>query len=279
MSVPPSDTPPAQGPPQGWYQDPHGRGLRWWDGTAWTEHTHAAAPVSPEPQEEEAAPEADAVTIGGEEEPAPTTAAPTAHEATPPGTSTAPPGAGAGGTIPGHGPAAQTPPTRPTSSIPESDGSGLAKYARPLALLAILVVALVAALIVFGGDDGDDGGGSSAEADQIFADNQAMGAARTAQTAVETYSVDNGGSYAGATPEDLAGIEPTLKGAELSLDTQETTYSITVDAPESGNAFTVTRTNDGAMTFSCAEPGRFGCPEGGDWSQPAPGSGGAGAGG
>lgn len=33
--------PPApQGPPAGWYNDPQGQAeQRWWDGTAWTEHT------------------------------------------------------------------------------------------------------------------------------------------------------------------------------------------------------------------------------------------------
>ena len=27
-------------PAAGWYPDPQGQGLRWWDGSAWTEHTH-----------------------------------------------------------------------------------------------------------------------------------------------------------------------------------------------------------------------------------------------
>ncbi len=26
-------------PPPGWYPDPSGAGQRYWDGTAWTEHT------------------------------------------------------------------------------------------------------------------------------------------------------------------------------------------------------------------------------------------------
>ncbi len=37
-------------PPAGWYADPGGSGdLRWWDGAAWTPHTHAdpAAPAAP----------------------------------------------------------------------------------------------------------------------------------------------------------------------------------------------------------------------------------------
>src|SRR3954447_9515828 len=36
-------------PPPGWYQDPTGPGLRWWDGARWTEHQQSAAPVPPPP--------------------------------------------------------------------------------------------------------------------------------------------------------------------------------------------------------------------------------------
>lgn len=34
-------------PPAGWYADPEGAGLRWWDGQRWTEHlsSHRAAPA------------------------------------------------------------------------------------------------------------------------------------------------------------------------------------------------------------------------------------------
>ena len=41
-------------------------------------------------------------------------------------------------------------------------------------------------------------------------DSDAKSAARTAQTSIETYATDNGGSYAGATPADLEDIEATL---------------------------------------------------------------------
>ena len=44
MSDPPP--PPTGGPPPGWYPDPGtGSGLRWWDGTAWTEHVGDPPPA------------------------------------------------------------------------------------------------------------------------------------------------------------------------------------------------------------------------------------------
>ena len=36
-------------PPPGWYQDPSGPGLRWWDGTRWTEHEQPAVALPPPP--------------------------------------------------------------------------------------------------------------------------------------------------------------------------------------------------------------------------------------
>ena len=104
-------------------------------------------------------------------------------------------------------------PPRPATTIPESGGvgEGLRRYARLLILLAILVATLIAALFLFSSDDDDDGGGgggaAATEGDIIFADSQAQNAARTGQTAIETFSTDNGGSYEGATPEKLVGIE------------------------------------------------------------------------
>lgn len=44
MSDPPP--PPTGGPPPGWYPDPGtGTGLRWWDGTTWTEHVGDSPPA------------------------------------------------------------------------------------------------------------------------------------------------------------------------------------------------------------------------------------------
>jgi hypothetical protein len=37
-----TETPGGSGIPAGWYDDPSGGGLRWWDGERWTEHVHTA---------------------------------------------------------------------------------------------------------------------------------------------------------------------------------------------------------------------------------------------
>jgi len=37
-----TETPGGSGIPAGWYDDPSGSGLRWWDGEQWTEHVHTA---------------------------------------------------------------------------------------------------------------------------------------------------------------------------------------------------------------------------------------------
>jgi hypothetical protein len=37
-----TETPGGSGIPAGWYDDPSGPGLRWWDGERWTEHVHTA---------------------------------------------------------------------------------------------------------------------------------------------------------------------------------------------------------------------------------------------
>ena len=45
----PEPTPPAAAtPPAGWYADPSGTGgMRWWDGTVWTENVHPPTPPAP----------------------------------------------------------------------------------------------------------------------------------------------------------------------------------------------------------------------------------------
>lgn len=58
MSDTPADPP---GPPPGWYPDPSGvAGSRWWDGTAWADHTRDAGPGDDPPPPPQADPATDA---------------------------------------------------------------------------------------------------------------------------------------------------------------------------------------------------------------------------
>jgi type IV pilus assembly protein PilA len=99
-------------------------------------------------------------------------------------------------------------------------------------------------------------------------DAQAKSAARTGETAMETYATEHGGSYASATPSILNGIEPTLQttGAnKIEVASTATTFTVT---SVSGNntKFEITRNANGTVGFDCT-PEEGGCPSGGDWSK------------
>jgi type IV pilus assembly protein PilA len=107
-------------------------------------------------------------------------------------------------------------------------------------------------------------------------DADAKSAARTAQTAMESFATDNqgvvDGSIAGtvaATDVLLAEIEPTLGGADLTVETPgPREYSVTV-ASDTTNTFTI-NSADGIATSECTDEGEGGCPNGGAWAGPAP---------
>ena len=42
-------------PSAGWYEDPQGTGLRWWDGSQWTEHWEGQARATKKPPSQAAA--------------------------------------------------------------------------------------------------------------------------------------------------------------------------------------------------------------------------------
>ncbi len=104
-------------------------------------------------------------------------------------------------------------------------------------------------------------------------DAQAKAAARTAQTAIETYATEHGGSYTEATPAILKGIEPTLvdSGTKNNVITVSnlsgTGYTVTSESG-TGTTFSITRAG-GAITFDCSEKvaGKGGCPKGGAWNK------------
>ena len=100
-------------------------------------------------------------------------------------------------------------------------------------------------------------------------DSSAKEAVRTAQTAIETYSTDNNGSYDNA---EIAGtleaIEPTLNDV-VSLAVTDTggagtpsdnSYRVTVES-ETGNFFSIDRAADSSLTYPCTTGGTAGCPE------------------
>ena len=101
-------------------------------------------------------------------------------------------------------------------------------------------------------------------------DADAKAGVRTAQTAIESYATDNGGSYLGATAADLEAIESTLTDVTLSepsgLAADE--YTVEVIAEDTLNEFQITRSNTGDVSYTCvvgAPAKQAGCPTGGNW--------------
>ena len=102
-------------------------------------------------------------------------------------------------------------------------------------------------------------------------DAEAKSVAKTAQTSLETYATDNGGSYTGATRAGLKTIEPTLSSATSGANTisvltvASSAYTITVTSG-SGNTFSIVRGSTGSLTYPCGTAGAGGCPSGtGGW--------------
>jgi type IV pilus assembly protein PilA len=100
-------------------------------------------------------------------------------------------------------------------------------------------------------------------------DAQAKADVRTAQTAIETYSTDNGGDYTGATPAILVGYEDTLSstGARLTVPAAgATNYTVSVASETTpAHTFTITRNAGGTIDQTCLPVGEGGCPTDGTW--------------
>ena len=103
-------------------------------------------------------------------------------------------------------------------------------------------------------------------------DTEAKSAARTAQTALETYYTDEQ-TYIGATDGaagTLAKIEPALKTgvalAGLKVTGQAVdAYQIEVTQAKTGSKFRIIKAADGSVTRECDTDGEKGCPASGTW--------------
>ncbi len=147
---------------------------------------------------------------------------------------------------------------------------------RPRALAIGAAVALCAVAIALAsllgssgdpfspGSEGSGGIGGSSSGRQPALDRSPQELARAAQTAIEIYATGNGGSYAGASPEDLAEIETSLTASQVAVSSNETAYTVTAISGEV--AFSISRAADGEVTLSCEPPGVLNCPRDGDWS-------------
>jgi prepilin-type N-terminal cleavage/methylation domain-containing protein len=104
-------------------------------------------------------------------------------------------------------------------------------------------------------------------------DSDAKEAARTMQTAVETWATDHGGKYNGTgsqtpTAADLRTIEPTLNNAsfvDADITATATSYSVKATS-DTGNTFTISRFTNGQLDSECTTRSDAGCPSDGNWA-------------
>ena len=136
-----------------------------------------------------------------------------------------------------------------------------------MASRALMTVLTVLALAAAGcGDDEEttSGGASGATGASSANDAAAQANARNAQVAIETYATDNAGSYAGASPEELAQIEPSLNAGDLEVVSTDSSYTVSALAP-SGATYSVDG-GGGPADYTCEPPGTGDCPDSGDWN-------------
>jgi type IV pilus assembly protein PilA len=94
---------------------------------------------------------------------------------------------------------------------------------------------------------------------------------RTAETAAETYSTENNGSYSGISAARLKAIEPTLNetsSVTLANPTEVSGgsgYTVMSTDNVTHDTFTIERNAAGEVRRTCTVPGTGGCPTGGTW--------------
>ncbi len=98
-------------------------------------------------------------------------------------------------------------------------------------------------------------------------DTEAKSAARTAQTALETFYTDEQ-NYS-TTVAGLVAIEPALNegvaAAGLALTPGVDSYTVTVTQAKTGSVFRIAKAATGAVTRTCDTDGAKGCPSSGTW--------------
>jgi type IV pilus assembly protein PilA len=99
-------------------------------------------------------------------------------------------------------------------------------------------------------------------------DTEAKTAARTAQTAFETFYTDNQ-TYNVADEDALRDIEPALAegvaGTNLVITPGAQEYTVEVTQPATGSVFTIVKEADGNVDRTCDNAGEDGCPASGNW--------------
>jgi type IV pilus assembly protein PilA len=94
---------------------------------------------------------------------------------------------------------------------------------------------------------------------------------RTAETAAETYSTENNGSYSGISLARLKTIEPTLNETSqvtLAAPTEVgggSGYTVSSTDNTTHDVFTIERNAAGEVRRTCTTFGKGGCPPSGTW--------------
>jgi type IV pilus assembly protein PilA len=100
-------------------------------------------------------------------------------------------------------------------------------------------------------------------------DTEAKSAARTAQTALETYYTDEQ-KYTNDLPT-IRKIEPALDsgvakaGLAVALSDVDQGYTVTVTQAKTGSVFRIIKAANGTVTRECDADGEKGCPSNGLW--------------
>jgi hypothetical protein len=134
--------------------------------------------------------------------------------------------------------------------------------------LAVVAVATMGAGCGGGGGASTTASSSTGAAggeSQLTADAKAKIAARTAETVMEAYATDHGGSYGGVTTTTLRKIEPTISPDSIQVTASGRSYKVAAPSSVGNNTFTVSRDASGKTSLTCEAKGQGGCPASGRW--------------